>query len=82
MNRRKVKKLKTVFWVSSVLITIFISFYVDTGASVFERILFSPFIFMGVVFSIGAAGFALGVIVVICEWVLQISKKIEDWLSR
>ena len=82
MTRRNVKKLKTIFWVSSVLITIFISFYLHTGASVFERILGMPLIFGMVVASILITGFALGVIVVICEWVLQIYKKIEDWLSR
>jgi hypothetical protein len=82
VNKHKIKRLKTAFWILSVLITIFISFYVDTGASAFERIIFSPVILAGVVFSIGAAGFALGIIVVICEWVLKTYKKIEDWLSR
>jgi hypothetical protein len=82
VNRRKLQRLKTTFWVSSISIAMFISFYVDTGASVFERLLFSPFIFMGVAFSIVAVGFALGSIVVICEWVLKLAEKIENWLRR
>jgi hypothetical protein len=82
VNRRKLEVLKTTFWISSVSITIFISFNVVPPASVFERIIFMPVILAGVVVSIICAGAALGLILSICELVLKIAEKIEDWLSR
>jgi hypothetical protein len=84
VNRRKLQRFKTTFWVSSVLITIFFFFFQveRDGESVFEAFIYAPLFTMMLFATFVLAGFAL---VAVLQLGLAINESIKtfwNWLTR